>query len=220
MKKYIPQPDGSGLPPAARRVCQSPDASAVSCSRIDAAAIYNSTPSATLTVLPLLASVVSLNTLAAAARSEARELVLVEFLKSASCLGTQDTTQIRKEMLHENIPGDKICLIYLDVLGFEIVERRCQLYTVGARNLKNLLVVCYKEVNAMPTVRGEGVEVQIKGFRIAGAFVCHQLVLDEVVDALVGESGLCAIFRVKSCGCGCFLTEPGDEDGVDRKEPR
>ena len=100
------------------------------------------------------------------------------------------------------------------------MERGCQLYTVGPRNLKNLLILGYKEINTMPTIRGEGVEVQVKGFGIAGAFVCHQLVLDEVVDMLVGESELCSIFRVESRRCGCFVTEPGNEHGIDRKEAR
>lgn len=72
----------------------------------------------------------------------------------------------------------------------------------------------------MPTVRREGAEVQVKGFGVGGAFVCHQLVLDEVVDAVMGESELSAVFRVKHRGCGCFVTEPGDEHGVDRKEAR
>jgi hypothetical protein len=72
----------------------------------------------------------------------------------------------------------------------------------------------------MLTIRGEGAEVQVKGFGIGGAFVCYQLIFDEVVDALMGESELSAVLRVKHRGRGYFVTEPGDEHRVDRKEAR
>jgi hypothetical protein len=73
---------------------------------------------------------------------------------------------------------------------------------------ENLLATHQEGVNAIPTVWREGAEVQVKGFGVCSAFVCHQFVLDKIVNALMGESRLATVLQVEHGRGGGFIAQP------------